>query len=72
MTPDMVGKSAKIMMLERKKNKKGEVRQQLAAVSSTLPIQQVSAFSISCSKADKEIDLLQDGGKKERTSITTV
>ena len=32
-------------------------------VSSTLPIQQVIAYSISCSKAEKEIDLLQDGGK---------
>jgi hypothetical protein len=29
--------------------------------SSTLPIQQAVAYSISCSKAEKEIDMLQDG-----------
>jgi hypothetical protein len=45
----------------------------LLTVSTTLPIQQAIAFSISCGKAEKEIDLLQDGGKiKKRTSITTV
>ncbi len=32
-------------------------------VSSTLPIQQAIAYSISCAKTEKEIDLLQDGGK---------
>jgi hypothetical protein len=32
-------------------------------VSSTLPIQQAIAYSISCSKAEKEIDFLQDGCK---------
>ncbi len=35
----------------------------LLTVSSTLPIQQAIAYSISCSKAEKEIDLLRDGGK---------
>ncbi len=34
-------------------------------VSSTLPIQQAIAYSISCSKEEKEIDLL-DGGKIEK------
>jgi hypothetical protein len=32
-------------------------------VSSTLPIQLAIAYSISCSKAEKEIDVLQTGGK---------
>jgi hypothetical protein len=35
-------------------------------VSTTLPIHQAIAYSISCCKAEKEIDFLQDGGKKEK------
>jgi hypothetical protein len=45
--------SAKIMVLQTHKNVKGEVLL-------TLPIQQAIAYSISCSKAEKEIDLLRD------------
>jgi hypothetical protein len=46
------------MVLQTEKNKKGEV---LLKVSSTLPIQQAIAYSISCSKVEKEIDLLEMG-----------
>jgi hypothetical protein len=48
------------MVLQTHKSLKGKVR---LTVSSTLPIQQ--AYSISCSKAEKEIDLLEDGGKRK-------
>jgi hypothetical protein len=60
-----------IMVLQTHRNLKGEVR---LTLSSTFPSQQDIAYSISCSKAETEIDLLQDGGKiiKERTSITTL
>jgi hypothetical protein len=51
------------------KFKKGEVQLKF---SSTLPIQQVIAYSISCSKAEKEIEEIEVKLKKERTSITTV
>jgi hypothetical protein len=41
-------------------------------VCSTLPIQQAIAYSINCSKAEKEIDLSQNGGKnKKGKNITT-
>jgi hypothetical protein len=41
-------------------------------VNSTLPIQQAFAYSISCGKAEKEIDLSQKGGKnKKGKNITT-
>jgi hypothetical protein len=57
----MVGKSAKIMVLPTHINiLKGDV---WLTVSSTLPVQQAIAHSIRCSKAEKEIVLLQDGGK---------
>jgi hypothetical protein len=52
--------AAKIMVLQTHTNfKKGEVQ---LTVSSTLPIQQAIAYSISCSKAEKETDVLQTGG----------
>ncbi len=49
-----------IMVLKTHRNLKGEVR---LTFSSTFPSQQDIAYSISCSKAETEIDLLQDGGK---------
>jgi hypothetical protein len=35
-------------------------------VSSTLPIQQATPYSISCSKEEKEKDYLQDGDKMKK------
>ncbi len=51
----MVSKSAKIMVLQTHKNLKRKC--------STFSIQHAIAYSISWSKAEKEIDLFQDGGK---------
>jgi hypothetical protein len=45
---------------------KAEVR---LTVGSTLPYHQAIAYSTSCSKAVKEIDLLQDGGKIKQGKI---
>ncbi len=73
MYPHMVGKSAKILpphfipsstswpvCCKHLKLYKGEVQ---LIVSITLPIHQAIANSMSFSKAEKEMDLLQDGSK---------
>ncbi len=48
------------MVLQTLKILKGEVQ---LTVSSTLPIQQAIAYSISCCKAEKDTFFLQDGDK---------